>query len=125
MRIPGHEVSIVEDDGVLIVAFSDSLDTPSHWLMLQRTLHPSSQDVKLGFDSVHISSDRCEGGAYGDVEVRKLSHQELVLMLGEEVSRELGCEPRVVVEFSVDESRRSELEKALTRVTRPGTRRGT
>lgn len=79
LELSASVVSVVEEDDVLDVAFGDDVSSPTHWLILQRSLRPTVQDARLGHDRAHVSWHNDATGEYADVRVVSLTLDRLEL----------------------------------------------
>ena len=95
--------SYAQDDGLLQMAglANDQFKT-KQYLLLQKTVHPSDQDRRLGQDQVHITLNDQEHSTYGGIVQVLLNRDSLALRLIPKASHELGTQEDLMVGFAPD-----------------------
>jgi len=105
-----------EEEGVLTIGFTDNVDQPSQYLLLQRSLTPSDQDKRLGHDRVHIELTDQGYSAYGGIWRVRLASDRLSLFLDEKMAQTLNCEAELEVTLKLDAQEAADLRKHLSRI---------
>jgi hypothetical protein len=106
VRFNAVEYRTLEEDGVLSVAFAGEED---RYVLLQRSIFPSDQDVALGMDAPYLEvSDQASSG-YGKILQCVLHHDRIVI-------RTDGSLPDAEVAFAVDRQALSSLRTSLQRI---------
>ena len=118
-RLDAGSVVVAEENGVLTIAFADSADSPVRWLVLQRTLKPTSQDGQLGHDQVHVSTDVNSAGMYGGITKASVSRQEIRLTLAGEARMRFAGEEELVVRLGSATVDYVRVVEALTSALQP------
>jgi hypothetical protein len=115
ISIAARQISSYEENGVLIVAFggAEGNAEAGDYLILQRTLEPSADDVRLGMDAVYIEVFDQSRGEYGAPSHAELRSNSLRLVINEDASRQIGAS-EIEVHFPAHEHER--LSSALARV---------
>ncbi|MEM7244678.1 MAG: Imm10 family immunity protein [Acidobacteriota bacterium] len=108
-----REVTIDEIDGVLVIGFAAENE---EYLLLQRSLEPSEQDVALGHDAVYIERNSQLRSAYGGIVRVVLSSRAVVLELSEETAEAIGSEGVFRVDLDLESQRLEVLRESLDRL---------
>ena len=94
-----------------MVGFSN--DEPASYVILQRDINPTAQDVLLGIDDVHIEIGDQGNSHYGALDSCLLTKDKLTLKLSDVGARALGVSQVIEIDFTVDPHDLSDLQKAL------------
>lgn len=122
MIIEAKQITVSEEEGILTIAFADDPGVPARWLILQRTIRPTAQDVRLGQNTVHISTSSNGAGVYGGVSLVSVMPGRLVIAISPEARLQLKCGPEVILTFAQATVDYANLVDALRRVIEPTAR---
>jgi immunity protein 10 of polymorphic toxin system len=106
-----------DDDGdVVTVGFADQQYDTQIYILLQRTLHPSKQDLNFGHDNVHIMVCEQSRAKYGGVEQIELHSNQLIITLSADTAKEVKTKCKISVDISAAEVDFSLLKNNLRNV---------
>ena len=88
-----------ESDGVLMAGLADDQYETVDYLLFQKAIDPSAQDVELGHDQVHLTLNGGASSCYGGVESIRLVSSELKVRVDSSAAEVLGTEQDFVVSF--------------------------
>lgn len=89
-----------EVDGVLIAGMADDQFETTRYVLFQKSLNPTADDVALGFDRVHIALDDAENGVYGELVSVVLNAACLQVGVDAATSAALGVDKTFTVALS-------------------------
>ena len=112
MSFRASVVNFEEQDGVLVVGFADDPLATSQYVLLQRTLHPSKQDLQLGMQGLHLEINGPDKSGYDAIDSISLMRDEAVLSLAPKLRSKTGIE-KIKIMFNVDDQRFKQLEEQL------------
>jgi hypothetical protein len=72
-------LSISEDEGIFIVGISDSIENPVHFVIFQKELNLSPQDIELGLDGCFIESSEFDESGYNKIKFYEINDRKLTL----------------------------------------------
>jgi hypothetical protein len=103
-----------QNDGeVAIVGFADQQHETKAYVLLQRTLHPSSDDIRRGWDDVHITVDDQARSAYGGVKRITLLEKRVLIEVGPITAKHLGTAETISVNMADAKTDAGALAKML------------
>lgn len=106
-----------QDDGeVAMVGFADQQYDTRAYVLLQRTLRPSGDDVRRGWDDVHITVDDETRSAYGGVKRITLFEKRVLIEVSPTTANHLGTREAIGVNMEnaqVDVGQLAEMLKLL------------
>lgn len=86
----GHSMRLEHDACMFSLAFADNADTPRHYVLLQKSLAPDAQDVRLGLDGLHLEVDDRSRSAYRAIARIELREDRARLFLTTQGQAALG-----------------------------------
>ncbi|MFC3746073.1 Imm10 family immunity protein [Paenibacillus sp. GCM10012306] len=90
---------IDEEIGVLMVGFADNEFDTQEYVLLQKTLNPSEDDVVAGFDKVHITYNDELQSLYGGITKCYFTRNQIEITLNEEATEILNSKPVIVIKY--------------------------
>lgn len=78
---------IVEENDVIMVGFADDEFDTQNYVLLQRTLNPSQEDVKSGFDKIHITYNEESQSLYDGILKFYFTENFIEITLNEEATK--------------------------------------
>ena len=107
------------NDQVAIVGLAGDQINTATYILLQRTLHPSGQDVALGEGELHVTVCDESRSRYGGVKEVRLQDGHVVLCLCQDAAEDLRTERQVVIDITNANVSRDALLQALKAVCGP------
>lgn len=109
-------LDISEELGVLRIVLSvdDNLES-ERYLMIQRQLEPSDDDIRLGMSDVYIETCGQGWSWYGHIDLFKLRPDGIEVKLDSAAAAELGDDGAIKVSFKFKKDEFSKLRAALYR----------
>jgi Immunity protein 10 len=107
------QVNSQEEDGILLVGFADDA---GHYILLQRSLLPSTEDRKLGQDHVHIEMNDQHHSTYGGIKDYILSRDKLAIQFLPAAAQKIGSQLTLDIRFKITEDAFQNLKRKLSQV---------
>lgn len=95
-ELTAKSVSLHEEDGTLVFAFSDDEPGGTRYVMLQHALCPEEQDIQLGLDGLYIERDDQKNGCYHGVHAIKRIDDHIEIDLTEHGMQKLGVDKIII-----------------------------
>jgi len=90
-----------QNDGeVAIVGFADQQYDTRAYVLLQRTLRPSSDDIRRGWDNIHITVNDETASAYGGVKRITLIDRQALIEVSSTTAHHLGTGETISVNMA-------------------------
>lgn len=115
-RLKSAFVHLQEDDEVVMVGFADREYDTRDYLMLQRTLSPTAEDIDLGMDDVHVSVNGQARSRYGGVRAIVVSNDIISIHFTEEAASDMEVAAHVTIDVSAASVDRAALLQYLEQV---------
>jgi len=100
----GKHVSLNSDEHSLMAAIADNKRQPTAYILFQRSVAPSQQDVELGHDQVHLEIGEQNRARYGGIERCVLSNKELRVKLKDDAAHDLGVKGDIRIGLDLTDS---------------------
>ncbi|MGN7360291.1 Imm10 family immunity protein [Paenibacillus sp. SAF-054] len=104
---------IDEDIDVLMIGFADDEFDPQEYILLQKTLNPSEEDVVAGFDEVHLMYNDESQSLYGGISQFYLTPNRVEITLKENAAEVLHSSPVIVIHYDQENIDMSEFHNYL------------
>ncbi|WP_313459987.1 Imm10 family immunity protein [Stenotrophomonas sp.] len=88
-----------ESDGVLLAGLADDQHETVDYLLFQKSIDPSAQDLKLGHDQVHVTLNGRTTSCHGGIKCIRLASNELQIQVDASTAEVLGTAQEFVVSF--------------------------
>ena len=116
VRFKAENFSLSGDEYSSMAAFGDEPRQPKNYVLLQRIVNPSQEDIELGHDQVHIEINGQERSEYGAIETCLLQDEELRIMLNEDSAKRLRVASDIRIELPSDADQMDELSTFLAQL---------
>ncbi|GIP24539.1 Imm10 family immunity protein [Paenibacillus sp. J22TS3] len=90
---------IDEEIDVLMIGFADDEFETSEYILLQKTLNPSEEDIEAGFDEVHITYNDESQSIYGGISKFHFTPTRTEITLNEKAAGILNSSPVIVIHY--------------------------
>ncbi|HUT11542.1 MAG TPA: Imm10 family immunity protein [Thermoguttaceae bacterium] len=108
-----------QNDGeIAMVGFADQQYDTKAYVLLQRTLRPSGDDVRRGWDDVHVTVNDQTRSAYGGVKRITLRNKQVLIKVSPTTANHLGTGETISVNMEnaqVDIGKLAEMLKLVCR----------
>ena len=104
---------IDEEIDVLMVGFADDEFDTQEYVLLQKTLNPSEDDVESGFDKVHITYNNELQSLYGGITKCYFTCNHIVITLNEEATEILNSNPVIIIKYNQEKVDINQFHKYL------------
>ncbi len=101
------------DDGSAMLGFADDEFNTTQYVLLQRDLEPSQQDLNLGHDKPHIEINDQRHSGYGGVVEAQLQGNRLVLKLDAQAAADMSINDIIEIAFCVSTERLKDIAEQL------------
>ncbi len=105
------------DGEVAMVGFADHQHDTKAYVLLQRTLRPSADDVRRGWDCLHVTVDDERRSAYGGVQQIVLRGDRVLIDVSPATAKHLGTGETIVVNIADAQVNADELATMLKLVS--------
>jgi hypothetical protein len=109
-----------ETDGVALVGFADNKMNPSQYVLLQRTLTPTPQDMNCGFDKLYIEVNSQLHSGYGAVRTADFQRDMLVLRLDQKLASNISVDSVITIRFDLSIERFKEIAEVFGQLAAGG-----
>ncbi|WP_294772627.1 Imm10 family immunity protein [uncultured Rhodoferax sp.] len=99
MKIFANSTQIEDDGYCTVLAFTDDLDEPQQYAILQITNTPTQQDIKLGQSGIHFELGGHDLNGYDVIKAIELADDELTLTLDEAIAKKAEIDEVVVIKL--------------------------
>ncbi len=99
-RFVARVVHLQDDEQVAMVGLADDQFDTAKYIVLQRTLCPSEQDVSLGLDVVHVMVCDQQRSSYGGLISVSVADHQVSFAFDQHAADVLQIDPMLVVEIS-------------------------
>jgi hypothetical protein len=90
---------IDEETDVIMIGFADNEFDTKDYILLQKTLNPSEEDVEAGFDEVHIIYNDESQSLYGGISKFYFTPNRVEITLNEDATEILNSSPVIVINY--------------------------
>ncbi|GIW82863.1 MAG: hypothetical protein KatS3mg105_4670 [Gemmatales bacterium] len=113
MRFTATCVTCQTQDDVAMLGFADDEFNTSQYVLLQKDLEPSQEDLELGHDRPYIEIDDQRYSRYGGVVKAQLKENQLVLKLDPQAAADMSVDDTIEISFRVPMERLKEISSQL------------
>jgi len=113
MKFTANCVTCQTQDNVAMLGFADDEFNTTQYVMLEKDLQPSQQDLQLGHDKPHIEIDDQRHSGYGGVVKAQLQESQLALKLDPQAAADMAVDDTIEIAFHVQKERLKEIGNQL------------
>lgn len=112
-KIKSFYCFIQNDENLVMVGFADTEIETQEYILLQKPVHVTEQEAKLGLNKIHITYKEQHQSAYGGIERCILQKDRVHLEVEPDVASLLGTESNIEITFAFHSPSLSELKLHL------------
>jgi hypothetical protein len=98
---------------VIMVGFADDEYDTQEYVLLQRTLNPTDEDIEAGFDKIHITYNDEGRALYGGINKLRFTRNCIEITLVKEATEILNSQPVIEITFEQDKVDINEFQNHL------------
>ena len=113
MKIAAKCITSETEDGAATLGFADDKHETTTYVLIQRDLEPSTQDIALGHDKPYLEVDDQKHSGYGAIKSVTLAGNGLTLYLFPEGAKRLSVDGIIEVSFKVSKKKWAQIREQL------------